>query len=55
MYRKFKNLNTSCIFDKTLVYFIICDKCRSNDENIFEEKESIDILKILGLITNTNE
>ena len=35
---------------KTLVFSIICDKCCSEDEKIFEEEESIEILKIIGLI-----
>ena len=38
-----------------LVLSIICDKCGSNDEKIFKEEESIEILKILGLINNMNE
>ena len=37
-------------FYKTLVFFII--KCGSNDEKIFKEKESIEILKIFGLIND---
>ena len=28
----------------------ICNKCESEDEKIFKEEESIEILKILGLI-----
>ena len=38
--------------DKLLVFSIICDKCDSKDEKHFKEKESIEILKILGLINN---
>ena len=38
--------------EKTLVSFIICKKCRNEDEKLFEEEESIGILKILGLIEN---
>ena len=49
-YRKFKNAKISCIFDKTLVLSIICDECSSNDEKIFKEKESTELLKILSLI-----
>ena len=36
-------------FDIT-VLSIMCDKCSSNDEKIFREKESIEILKVHGLI-----
>ena len=39
-------------FDKTLVLSIICDKCGSKDEKIFQEEESIEILKIIVLINN---
>ena len=54
-YKKFKDPQISCIFDKALVLSIICDKCGSNDEKLFKEEESIEILKILGLINNMNE
>ena len=47
-----KNPKIAYIFDKTLVISIICDKCGSNDEKIFKEEESIEILKIHGLIKN---
>ena len=43
-YRKFKNPKISYISD------IICDKCGSNDEKLFKEEKSIQILTILGLI-----
>ena len=43
------------IFFKKLVLSIIYDKCNSNDEKIFKEEESSGILKILGLLNNTNE
>ena len=45
--RKLKIRNISYIFDKTLVLSIICNKGGSNDEKIFKEEESIEILKIL--------
>ena len=44
-YRKFKNPKMSYILEKTLVISIICSKC----EKIFQEEESIETLKILGL------
>ena len=54
-YRKFKNPEISFIFNKTLVPFIICDKCDSNDKKILKEGESIQILKILGFTNNIEE
>ena len=54
-YRKFKNPKRSYISNKILVIFIICNKCDSNDENTFKDKESVEILKILASINKTNE
>ena len=54
-YRKFKNSEVSYIIGKTLVLSIICDKCGSKDENIFNEKESTEILKIIGFINSIEE
>ena len=34
---------------KTLVLSIISSKCKNEDEKIFKENESIEVLKILGL------
>ena len=51
-YRKFKNPKISYILEKTLVLSIICSMCKNEDEKIFQEEESIEILKILGLIEN---
>ena len=50
-FRKFKNPKISNVLDKSLVFSVICDKCSSKDEKIFKEKESVDILKTLSLIT----
>ena len=50
-YRKFKNPKISHILEKTYVLLIICSKCKNEDEKIYQEEESIEILKILGLIT----
>ena len=47
--RKFKNSKISYIFKKTVVLYIICSKCETEDEKIFKEGESIEILKIYGL------
>ena len=54
-YRKLKNPRISYIFDETLSLSTICDKCSSNDEKIFKEEESIEILRILSLINNLSE
>ena len=51
-YRKFEKLQMSYLLEKTLVLSIICSKCKNEDEKIFKEEESIEILKILGLIEN---
>ena len=51
-YRKFGKSKISCILKKELVLSIICSKCKNKDEKIFKEEESIEILKILGLIEN---
>ena len=42
-YRKFKSPKISYVFIKTLVLFIICNKCGSKDEKIFKEEESAGI------------
>ena len=49
---KFKKINMSYISEKTLVLWIICNKCSSEDEKIFKVEESTEVLKILSLITN---
>ena len=51
-YRKFEKPKISHLLEKTLVLSIICSKCKNEDEKIFKEEESIEILKILGLINN---
>ena len=50
-YRKSKNLRIY-IFEKRLVLSIICSKCENEDEKIFKKEESIEILKMIGLIKN---
>ena len=50
--RKFKNPKISYIFVETLVLSINCSKCENEDEKLFKEEKSIEILKILGLIKN---
>ena len=51
-YRKFEKPKISCILEKILVLSIIWGKCRNEDEKTFKEEESIEILKVLGLIEN---
>ena len=36
--------------EKRLVLFVICSKCKIEDQKIFKEEDSIETLKILGLI-----
>ena len=52
-YRKFEKPKKSYILGKTLVLSIICSKCKNEHKKIFQEEESIEILKIFGLIENT--
>ena len=51
-YGKFEKAKVSYLLEKTLVLSIICSKCKNEDEKLFKEEESIDILKIIGLIEN---
>ena len=39
----------------TLFLSIICSKCKNEDEKIFKEKDSIQILKVLDLINYVEE
>ena len=47
----FKNLKYHT-FGKTLILFIIWSKCENEDEKIFKEEESIEMLKIVRLFKN---
>ena len=51
-YRKFKKTKILHIFKKTLSHSIVYSKCDHEYEKIFKEKESIEILKTLGLIND---
>ena len=51
-YRKFEKPETSYLLEKALVLSIICSKRKNEDEKIFKEEDSIEILEILGLIEN---
>ena len=52
---KFKNSKISCISKKTSGLSIVCSKCGNEYKKIFKEEESIETLKILGLITDIEE
>ena len=60
---KYKDLKFGCVFfgtldkisyllEKTLVFPINCSTYKNEDEKIFKEEESIEILNVLGLIEN---
>ena len=51
-YRKLEKSKISYLLEKTLVISNICSKYKSKDETSFIEEESIEILKVLGLIKN---
>ena len=51
-YKKIEKPKISYLLEKTLVLSIICSKCKNEDEKVFKEEESTEILKILGLIEN---
>ena len=51
-HRKFEKPKIWYVLEKTLVLSIICSKCKNEDEKLFKEEQSIEILKILGSIEN---
>ena len=51
-YRNFEKPKISNLSEKALVLSVICIKCKHEDEKIIKEEESIEMLKILGLIEN---
>ena len=51
-YRKLKKPKISYISKKTFAFSIICSKCKSEDEKIYKDEGSIEILKLLGLFKN---
>ena len=51
-YRKFQKPKISHFIEKNLVISVVCSNCKKEDEKIFKEEESIELLKILGLITD---
>ena len=54
-YKKFEKPKISYLLEKTLVLSIICSKCINEDEKIFKEEDSIEIIKILDLINNIDK
>ena len=50
--RKCKNNNILSIFEKTLLLSVIYSKCGSKNEKTFTGEQSIEILKIVDLISN---
>ena len=51
-YKKFEKLKMSYLLEKTLVLSVTFSKCKNEEEKLFKEEESIDILKILVLVEN---
>ena len=51
-YKKFMKPKVSYICYKTLLLSSICNKCGSEDDKIFKEEVSLEILKILSLIND---
>ena len=51
-YRKFEKPKLSHIFKKKLVCSITCSKCQNEEEKIFKEEESTEILNFFGLFKN---
>ena len=51
-YRKFEKPKISCFLEKILLLSIICSKCKNKEEKLFKEEDSIEVLKIIGLIEN---
>ena len=46
--RKFEKPKMLYLLEKTLLVSMICSKCKNEDEKLFKEEESIEILEILG-------
>ena len=51
-YRKFEKPKIPYLLKKILLLSIICSKCKNEDEKIFKEEDSFEMLKIPGLIEN---
>ena len=51
-YKNFEKPKISYILERTLFLSISCSKCKNEDEKIFKEEKSIEILTMLGLNEN---
>ena len=51
-YRKFEKPKILHLLEKRLVFSTICIKCKNEDKKLFKKEESIETLRILGLIEN---
>ena len=51
-YRKIEKTKTSYLLGKRSVLSIICSRCKNEDQKLFKEEASIEILKNFGLIEN---
>ena len=54
-YRKSGKSKMSYLIEKTLVLSIICSKCKKENEKVFKEEDSTEIIKIIGLFYNIKE
>ena len=54
-YRKSGKSKISYLIEKTLVLYIICSKCKKENEKVFKEEDSTEIIKIIGLFYNIKE
>ena len=54
-YKKFAKPKISSLLEKTLVSFYYLSMCKNEDEKVFKEEESIEILKIIGFINNIEQ
>ena len=51
-YRKFEKPKISYLLEKALVLSMTCCKCKNEVEKMFKEEESIEKIKVIGLINN---
>ena len=51
-YRKSEKPKSSYLLEKTSLLSNICSKSKSEDEKLFKEEESVEILKIFGFFEN---
>ena len=52
-YRKLEKSKILYLLENTLALSVICSNWKNKDEKIFKVEQSIEILKIIGLIENT--